>query len=358
VYLFVIRNLPAMAKYNRSKRVEALTLFDCGWSYSLIAKHVNVPLPTIKRWMRNAKRDRKQMLSGKRRANPGNPSSRRTEPPLTDRNRKKIVASIQQNPKRSLRKTARQLKVTSRLTVSKSTLSLIAASADLEPGHRARKPFLSPEDQERREAWAIAHKPDDWSSTVVVDELDVDLNGSPNLHNQVYWHKRGTPVPSIPTRKFPVSRHYFMACSARGAIDPIPIEPHPTSASYTQMLDSKFVPAVNRLFEGDYWRLYQDLAPWHTSGTTQSYCADHMPDFLTKDDTPPRSPDTSPQESINAEIQQAIADAEPSNAAELETAFFAAFRAATTQEKLAKLFASMPQRLQAVIDAKGKMTRY
>jgi hypothetical protein len=83
-----------------------------------------------------------------------------------------------------------------------------------------------------------------------------------------------------------------------------------------------------------------------------------MPDFFRKSDVPPRSPDMSAQESVNAEIQQAIAEAEPKDATELEAVFLKAHREATTSEKLTRLFASMPKRLQAVIDAGGKMTRY
>jgi hypothetical protein len=230
-------------------------------------------------------------------------------------------------------------------------LSRIAADDDLEPGHRARKPALSADDEKRLDEWAHAHVAEDWSDVVAVD-------GSPNLHNMVFWHKTGTPVPPIPTHKFPVSRHYFLACSVRGALDPSPIEPHPSAASYTKLLDKKVVPALDALFEGDGWRFYQDLAPWHTANATQEYCEQHMPGFFSRHEVPPRSPDLNPQESINGEVQEAIAAAEPKTAVELEAAFLKAYRTATTPAKLANIFASMPARCHAVIDAKGKMTRY
>jgi hypothetical protein len=347
-----------MGKYARSKRDQAATLFDAGWSYSLIAKHLNVKLPTMKRWLRNLKRSRQTNSKAKRKTNKGNPHANRTDPPLSARDRKKIVAVLVNNPRRPLRKTSKALAREAHLTASPSTLSRIARENDLEAGHRPRKPALSANDEARRLEWGLANRGRDWSNVLAVDEIDVDLNGSPNLHNMVYWHKKGTPVPPIPTHKFPVSRHYLLGCSARGALDPIPVVGHPTAVQYQQTLDQHLVPAANRLFEGDVWCLYQDLASWHTADSTQDYCENNLPDFFRKQNTPPRSPDGNPQESINSEVQAAIAEAEPGNAEELETVFMRAYREATTPEKLANIFASMPARIEAIIAAKGGNTRY
>lgn len=348
----------------RRKRAIAL-LFDASYSCSVAAKRVGVPIATVKRWLRVEKKKRREKAKaealGKKWEPPknvGNPMSRRSDPPLSERDRKKIALDIEQHPRRPLRASSIAIRKELRLAVSPSTLSRIAREQEIEASHRSRKPALSAADEKKRDAFAHARIGDDWSDLVAVDEILVDLNGSPNLHNTFCWHKKGTPVPPIPTHKFPISRNYFLACSARGALDPIPCSAHPTAAEYTKMLDQKVIPAIEELFEGDSWRFYQDLAPWHTAQLTQEFCQETMPGFFSRHEVPPRSPDLNPQESINGEIQQAIALAEPKTAAELEAAFFKAYREATTPAKLANIFASMPARCQAVIEAKGKMTRY
>jgi hypothetical protein len=53
-----------------------------------------------------------------------------------------------------------------------------------------------------------------------------------------------------------------------------------------------------------------------------------------------------------------IAEAEPKNAEELDAAFRAAWKKATTPDKLQNLFNSCRKRMEKIIAARGAMTKY
>ena len=70
------------------------------------------------------------------------------------------------------------------------------------------------------------------------------------------------------------------------------------------------------------------------------------------------SPDCNPIENVLSVVAALIADKQPKNSEELHTAFLVAWKEATTAERLQKLFGSCKKRMEAVISARGAMTRY
>jgi hypothetical protein len=61
---------------------------------------------------------------------------------------------------------------------------------------------------------------------------------------------------------------------------------------------------------------------------------------------------------VFSHVEAMIAEAEPKNAEELDAAFRAAWKKATTSEKLKNLFNSCRTRMEKIISARGAMTRY
>lgn len=151
--------------------------------------------------------------------------------------------------------------------------------------HLSRKPELTPTQKRKRVRFAKDHVEDDWTLVLSADEVEVSVDGKPNTHNTVYWAKATAKLPSIRTHKFPVSKRYFVAISAHGALEPVEFHGHLNSKSYQQLLE-RALPRATDLFGGHEWVYVHDSAPYHTSADTQLYLETGVPLFFTKDEWP------------------------------------------------------------------------
>ncbi len=115
---------------------------------------------------------------------------------------------------------------------------------------------------------------------------------------------------------------------------------------------------ANELFGGSEWIYLHDNGPWHAAASTQRELETLVPSFFSKDQWPGNSPDLNPIENVFGAVTHRVAELAPRNLAELDSAFRKAWREETTPAKLAKLFDSGPDRIKAVIRAKGGLTRF
>ena len=68
------------------------------------------------------------------------------------------------------------------------------------------------------------------------------------------------------------------------------------SESYIKLLDDGLLPDCRRLYPENDFIFQQDVAPSHTSNTTQTHLEQVVPHFIKKDEWPPQSPDLTPMD--------------------------------------------------------------
>ena len=266
-------------------RVRLQTLQIEGFSQSVMAKHLGIALGTVKRWCKQLKANAKAFLAGPAHNHGGNPYSRRPagELPLSKRDKDRIVRFVQN--KKSLRKLSQRLPREVRLSASRSTLSRVLKNSDLIGRHLSKKPALTTDQRKRRVVFAKSNLERDWSVVLSADEVEVSIDGKLGSHNNIYWAKATTKLPTQRTHKFPTSRKYFVAITAHGALDPVEFTGHLNSRSYQQLLD-KALRNANTLAGGCEWVYLHDSAPYHASADTQLYLESHVPCFFSKTEWP------------------------------------------------------------------------
>jgi hypothetical protein len=104
---------------------------------------------------------------------------------------------------------------------------------------------------------------------------------------------------------------------------------------------------------GEEWIFQQDGAPSHTATRTQEWCQRNVPDFITKTQWPPRSPDLNPLDySIWSILETALGARHFSTIEELKEAVREAWEA-LDQSLINRIVNSFPDRVRDCIRARG-----
>ena len=106
-----------------------------------------------------------------------------------------------------------------------------------------------------------------------------------------------TPAPSNPSCVLPhsVSITAFGAFSASGKSPLFFFPENLTAPLYVSILESTVLPAARDWFPGGHWTYLQDSDPKHTAKLTQDWLRDNVPEYITREQWPPRSPAPQPQ---------------------------------------------------------------
>ena len=225
-----------------------------------------------------------------------------------------------------------------------------------------KKPFLSPEKKKKRLAWAEAHKHwtvDDWKAVIFSNESKFNLFGSDG--RRYCWRKPGQQFDERYVRK--EIKHgggnvmVWGCITAKGLGRICRIEGNMDAKLYVEILNDDVLGTLRDL-EINKKDIYfqQDNDPKHTSRLAQDWFLQKKLDKL---DWPASSLDMNIIEHLWEYLERRVRtrNALPRNHGDMWAALQEEW-GGIEEEYIDKLYQSMPERIAALIAAKGGHTRY
>lgn len=280
-------------KRSEGDRATVMNLHEQGFSPSKIQKMCGMKFSlsfvykTIKRY--------NETNSLKDRARIGRPRSKSTARAIA-----LVKGRIRRNPRRSVRKLAKDLQM------SKSTAHrIIRQHLKLKAYKRVQVQMLSDTDKKRRRQKAKAllqrFTDDDVKQIIFSDEKMFTVAEKVNKQNdRLYAASKDNLSPAVlKVRKaeFPAKIMVWGAVCSKGPLKLKFVDPGTkvnTEYYKNDILSEVLLPEASRLFPTGNWCFQQDGAPSHTSRATQAWLKAHTPAFITKEEWPAKSPDLNP----------------------------------------------------------------
>lgn len=240
-------------------------------------------------------------------------------------------------------------------------------AAGFQPYSTLKKPLLTPEQRKARlkkvRKWVRDNI--DWESVIFTDETGVErVRGA---HRGKAWLRAGSADSELrvqPTAKFGGGRvNLWAAISHQGILAYTVYQGDLTAKTYISIVKKNLLGNAQHLFAEDHWYLMQDGDPAHTATITIETLEDlgQSRDFSLLP-WPASSPDLNPIENFWAALKEHLARRGIAPSLDVLITWIddamAHFNAPQQEHYFQALFASMPDRLQAVIDHKGGMTKY
>lgn len=274
-----------------------------------------------------------------------------TPPKLTQREKRKIVMTS----KKDHFLTANQVRHVCNLgsKVSVSTVKRVLNEANLFGRVATRKPSLTKKQIAARLKWCRERSmwnETDWSKIIFSDESKIEL--LPKRRTYVRRNRNENLKASnlSKTKKFCPYIMIWGGIRADGKRFIKNVNGTVDSLAYQTILDD----ALPVLYNGRYL-LQQDGAPCHTSRSTSQYLT--LKQIRMLKNWPSQSADLSPIENLWDFLKGKVSERKPMNVEELWNITQEEFNL-IPDDYIKKLYASMPRRVSAVIQAKGANTKY
>ncbi|KAI6650052.1 hypothetical protein LOD99_10524 [Oopsacas minuta] len=241
----------------------------------------------------------------------------------TTQKRKVIRSRIQRNPQRSMRKMALELKIS-----RESVRTIVKSDMGLFPYKKRKVHFISPQIKEKRLARSKA-----LLARLVSFGLDEILFSDEKLFTvEQAYNRQNDRVLSL----LHLPYHKSIDASKEFSI----LNPIVRGLGKTMFNNRPF------LFQ-------QDGAPAHTAKVNQQWLRNNIPDFISKEEWPPSSPDLNPMDfSLWSILETNACTTSHKSIKSLKTSLPREW-AKIPQEKLRAAVESVPKRLRAVIKKKG-----
>lgn len=219
------------------------------------------------------------------------------------------------------------------------------------------KPFLTQKNVKARLEWAREHinwTPDMWKRVLFSDESPFTLRFNRKLRVWRQPNERYLPKHIRGTVKHDKKINVWGGFCAHGKTALRLISGIMDTNEYLTILEDTMVPGTMALFPDDNFIFQQDNDPKHTARLTREWFQWASCPVLK---WPSQSPDLNPIENLWAILNHRVRKRQCNNEAELLAVLQTGW-AELPVDLLDKLVASMPERCQAVIDAKGWSTKY
>ena len=222
----------------------------------------------------------------------------------------------------------------------------------------AVKPLLSDKNVKDRLIFADKYKDwtaDQWRSVMFSDESTIKQFSNYTSHVRRPPGQRYNPKYTVSSVKHSPSVMIWGCISAkqRGGLWFMPPNTTINSPVYLSILKEKLVTFMG-INNCTYFQ--QDGAPCHTSRLVKRWLADNNINLLGP--WPGSSPDLNPIENCWAILKKKVSKLKPTSLEDLKTKIINVWCQEITPDYCEKLVASMPDRINAVIKAKGHATKY
>jgi transposase len=320
-----------------------------------IAKYANVSLRTIQRIIKN----REERGHNDDATRSGRPTK------VDDRTVRHLKIFLEGNRRESLSNLTSFVNNVAASPVSQDTVRRVL---DNQLGMNARvaakKPFLKPAHRVARREWAKSHRGwerEDWECVIWTDEASVEIGKDSRV--VWVWRKPGERYDErclAPTFKSGRQSLMVWGCMAYGKLGPLVLMPKD---------ERKGADYVRLILSGPLWDFYmeryeekglvavmEDGAPIHRSKVAKDFRTSHHMEVLPH---PAQSPDVNPIEHVWKRLKTRINQrpVRPKNLDELWVALQEEWEKIEV-EFINSLVESMPNRVEAVLKAKGGSTKY
>lgn len=318
-------------------------------TYGEIAKIVKLSRSTVQTIVRNNNNNN----STENKTRSGRPKK------LSARDKRNILKEVTKNPKISGPKLAAHIEKCSGVIVHPKTIANCLHQEGLKSRVPRKKPLISEKNRILRLEFAKAFLEKDsnfWKTVLFTDESKFNIFGSDGRSK--VWRKANTALD--PKNMIPTVKHgggnvmVWGAMASSGVGDLVFVEGNMDRFQYKNILEDHLKASVDTLNLGNSWIFQQDNDPKHTAHVVRDWLLYYAPRQLR---SPPQSPDLNPIEHLWDILERLVRKKDISSRETLKNALLEAWKEipSTTTENLV---ASMPRRLQAVIDANGGPTKY
>ena len=335
-------------EHSTEVRDKVIQMHRLGKGYKIISKCLDIPVSTVGSIIRKWKlHHTTQALPRK-----GRPSK------LSAQTRRRLVREATERPTITLKELQSSV-AGSGVMVHQSTISRALHNTGLYGRVARKKPLLKKYHLKARLEFARKHESDPaamWEKVLWSDETKIELFGQNS--KRYVWRKPNTAHASrhtIPTVKYGGgSIMLWRLFSASGPGKLVKIEGKMDAAKYREILEENLLKSARDLGLGRRFIFQQDNDPKHTAKATLEWLKNKKVNVL---EWPSQSPDLNPIENMWKELKIAVHQRSPSNLTELEQ-FCKEEWAKIAVSRCAKLVETYPNRLMAVIAAKGASTKY
>lgn len=317
-------------------------------SYSEIAKIVSRSRSTIQKVIQRYKNENRVENA----ARSGRP------PKLSNKDKRRIVRMVKQNPFKSARKIADDLNNLKTIQVHSETVRRAIVETGLSSRTPRKKPFISATNKKKRIGFAkeyIHWSTESWSKVLFSDESKFCIFGS-NGRLRV-WRKTGdafNPKHTIKTVKHGGGGLMVWGCmSAAGVGNLVFIENIMDQHVYLDILKNNLKENATKLGMPADFLFQQDNDPKHTAHRVRLWLLYNTKTLPTR----PQSLDLNPIEHLWDKLDQKLRTHKISNKIQLKEILQKEWHNIST-DYTKRLVHSMPQRLQSVLKMKGFPTKY
>jgi len=297
----------------------------------------------------------KETMSIEDRPRSGRPRTTRTQKLL-----KNVREKIRRNPRRSMRKMAKEAQ-----TSPRTMRRVVENDLKMSPYKLQKRQLLSGHTIEKRvtrtRLLLNRIKEGTLPNIIFSDEKLFSVQQSHNHQNDRILSRRreessGSAGKVFRTQK-PASVMVWAAISDRGK-SPLVFVPQGVKINKERyiedILEGALLPWCNSVYGDEVWTFQQDGATSHTARVTQLWCRENCPSWISKEEWPPSSPDLNPLDFSLWSILEANACSVPCRNIDALKRKLTKCWDEISLDVVRAAVAAFPKRLRSVVKARGK----